>query len=141
MSLKKSLVTSSAALIGVVALAVTPALAANDKGVMYDKPSGSCSVGATGGTAAGFANLNDVNESVNGIVSLKNGNPDSSYAVYLIAADGSCTLLSSVGMLTTNGQGYGNLSVPATSVAGEPGWFVEAFNPATGDFIASPAQN
>ena len=135
----KMAAASVVATAGIVALGAAPALAANDKGVMYDNPSGGCTTGATGGTAEGFANLNDVHSSVNGVVSLKGAMPNTTYAVTINASDVFCTVISTVGTLTTNGQGNGSISVPATSVAGQPGWFVEALS-TTGDFIASPAQ-
>lgn len=135
MSMKK-FIAAGLASIGIAALASMPALAASDKGTMYDHPSGSCATGATGGSAAGFANLNEVGGNISGPVSLKGANPNTIYTVQLW--DQNCSAFYT-GTLITNGQGNGTLYVPATAMPATPEWFAAAFNSTTGDFLASAA--
>ncbi len=124
MNIKKTIATG-VALVGLLAATAFPAFAANDKLTMYGSFTGNCSTGATGGVAEGFANLNEVDTTINGVVSLKGASPNSTYIVYLVAQTCASTIL---GTITTNGQGNGNLSVEKTPAPGTPEWTIVAGN-------------
>ncbi len=134
MNIKKT-IASGVAIAGLLAATTFPAFAANDKLTMYGSFTGNCSTGATSGVAEGFANLNEVDTNINGVVSLKNAMPNSTYIIYLVAQTCASTVL---GTITTNDQGNGNLSVDKTPAPSTPQWVVVAGNLAVpGDVLLS----
>jgi hypothetical protein len=74
-------------------------------------------------------------------VSVKNALPDNEYEVILVQVPGSvtgdCPSLNEAGVLTTNGQGNGNLQVTEPVIGGATGVIVLVFDGSPLDFYQS----
>src|SRR5258708_7871686 len=109
MNIKKTLIAgiATATILASVAL---PAFADNTKEITYVNSPWTCPTGAQpNNNAAGFVNVNLQNGNINGEFSVKGGQVNETYQVYITTQN--CGTVEVVGTLTTNGQGNGNVTL------------------------------